>query len=612
MSAYFRPSASLADIQAMALAAFGVSGAVIPAWYDKDAWLFNGSTGPLTQTTISGVASSGSPVIGVSGFVAATTDGASGLYLCQHVGSLIHYASGGALTAYTLASGSAFVGATYLSSENAPYALQESGSLYTLSGSSLVPVAPNPAFSVPSYSLHGSGTQLFTMLPTISGIGTFSLSSQASGTSGLISVPMSVLMCMTVSSSGSFPIVVGGWNQNSFASGFTSLSLATDPANNTIVLGAASGTGLLSLWTQASGTFSFNQSLSGLSNPSYVNWANGGTTAFVCDPVSGHVYDISYLLNTLSIAQTIALSGATQSAFTPAGDYALVTQPTQNQITIYHSSGTWSASGTLAVTGATSILSISASGMAIGGTSGIFYANLVGSTWSLESSGALPFKATNLAVDTAGNIYATGISGGSGFVAVVSGTSLLASGSWAGSGDSVVWQQGQIVVADIVSSLIRIFQPIYSLVSSQLSLSQINSYAIASGLTTLDFSTPYLLASASGITWLYQFDAPYSLAREQSGVVSIYNGSTWTTVSLGALHTPESIGFDTSGNISVATLQNDFYTISASGHSVISQSTITQDINQPQSTPIGVSRLLWLNGHLYGARSLNDSLVQIA
>lgn len=619
MSTFLRASNSQADIKSMALAAFGSSGIVLAVWYSKDAWLFSGvAESSLTQSAVSGVAVSGASVnLNVSGFVAATSDGSSGAYLCQDVGALIHYASGGTLTGYALPSGMAFVGAHYSTGQSAPYMVNASGALYVLSGATIVPVLPSSGFNSPSYLLAGSGSTLFSLLASASGIGTFALSSLASGASGFISAPMTVPTCLAVPSGGAYPLAAGGWTQAFIPSGFSSQALTTDPQAQTVVLGATSGAGALSLWTQgASGIFSFTQAITGLSNPSFVTWNASGTQAMVCDPVSGHVYVAAYSLGVLSISQTLSVTGATQAAMTPAGDWAFITQKAQNQIQLLRNTGVWAAAATIALSGANAVVSISPSGMAIGGSSGavsgVFYATLT-SAWALSSGASLGFVPGAFSEDTAGNLYAVGTSGASGILAEVSGSTVVGSGSWVGSVAGVLWEQGQIVVTDPTAALIRMFAPQYSYANSAISFVQTNAYAQPSGTTgvgPVDFSTPYLLVGGSSRTSIWQFAAPYSLSAAQSGVASIYNGSGWASVSLGIGHVPEAMAFDPSGNISVVTLQNDLYTLAASG-AIISSGAVTQDVNQLQTTPIGMSKLLWLNGHLYASSSLNEALIQI-
>ncbi|MDE2233360.1 MAG: hypothetical protein KGJ90_04600 [Patescibacteria group bacterium] len=598
------------------------SGIILPLWPLIEGWSFFGS-GLSELSVIPGGASylatedgnlltqeDGYLIIAETfgslyGFPQSATDSQSGAWLVQYSGDLINVTSGAALNNLTLPA-AIFTGCAYSPSENAVYVISASGQLYVASGASMVAVGSGFAGKNPAWSLISSGATLYTLLAGTSNVGVFNLSSSGVGASGILSPPITYPACLAVASGS---LAVGGWQLASIASGFKSIS--TEPTNPNLFLTAASGT--IGLWNVSGSSIVFNQSITGLTNPSFIAWGSGSSTlAMACD--GNNVYDLQYNLSTLTINQTIPVTGAVQVAITPAGDYALVTQTSLNQVSILANSGTWAISGTLTVGTPYGALTTSASGIAIGyssgATSGISFATLTGSTWTISNTASLGFIPRSFALDNLGNIYAVGAKGSTGHLAVVSGTSVVASGVWLGSANSVIWKQGQITVADNSNGIIRIFGPQYSYSVTGYTLTQYWSGAVASGLATLGFAGNYLLASASGITWEYEYGAPYNLQIHRNGLLSVYNGSSWSTANLGDSNVPEAVAYDPSGNVSVATLNNYLFTVSTSG-TILSQSQVTQQSGQSQTVPIGMSSLLWLGGHLYASTSLNDSLLML-
>jgi hypothetical protein len=635
VSNFIRASNTQADLQAMALAAASASGVLLPVWDDIDAWSYPGTGSILNEQSLP---ASGTPY----GFCGVATDASGNAYICRHTGSLIELTSGGSASVYSLPSGVPYVGVAYLQAEALPYVINASGAISVLSGAAFVPVSPDPAFPDSVYALAGSGSVLATLLPSLSGVGLFTLSSSGAGTSGFFGASgISNLTCLAVGS-GEVTIAVGGWNQASFGSGFAAGGLAADPQNSALLLGATSGT--ISLLSIVSGVVSLSQSISGVAAPNFVSWSANGASGFACDPTSGHVYVLNYGASTLTLAQTLSLYDASQAAFDPGNLYALVTQPGSGLVTVLDYSGSWASGQTIALSGATSVLALGSGSAAIGYASGLAYLTLSGSTWTVSASAALSFLPSSLATGLPGTIYAVGTSGSVGCLAELSGGSVVASGSWNGSADQILWVQGQIVISDRASGLLRLFEPIYSsgglteftfvnasggplnfvnasggpllwtggfVTSYGPSFQQTHTYSGPStGWGAIAFASPYLIACSGSVGQMFQFAAPYALAPVQSGIVSAYVASAWASAQLGPLQTPECLAFDVSGNVSVATLQNTFFTISPSG-SITASGSILQADDQPQTTPIGISALLWTAGHLYGATSLNDSLVQV-
>jgi hypothetical protein len=133
---------------------------------------------------------------------------------------------------------------------------------------------------------------------------------------------------------------------------------------------------------------------------------------------------------------------------------------------------------------------------------------------------------------------------------------------------------------------------------------------MASGVQTLAFSSTTLFASMATATNEYNFTSPFHVSPVRSGVVSIYASSSWSSAQLKVGQQPTAVSWNPSGNVSVVTLQNEFYTINVTG-GIVASGVVAQFAGQAQSTPIGMSYLWWLGANLYSATSMNDSLVQL-
>ena len=138
------------------------------------------------------------------------------------------------------------------------------------------------------------------------------------------------------------------------------------------------------------------------------------------------------------------------------------------------------------------------------------------------------------------------------------------------------------------------------------------SFAIASGATSIAMIGNEILIGYAAQTLRYTLGAPYQLQAVKNGQVGIYNTSTsgWTTTTLGPQFTPEAITFDPSGNVTVAALQNELFTIASSG-GISAQRAVPVFTGQVANTPLGISSLSWINGHLYATSVLNETLMDV-
>jgi hypothetical protein len=598
MATYFRPTPDT-GLKSSSLSAYA-SGVAVNSRYDLDTWVVSGSG--LVQTSVSGT-------VGASGVgsLVACSDGASGEWVAQISGSAIQYASGGTTTAYSMSASAAITGAIYNSAQSAPYFLSANGALTTISAGASANVAGG--FGVSGIGLATSGSVLFSLLPGTPALGTYALSSQTSGTSGSIASPITAPACLAATSGF---VAVGGWNFATLGSGFTSMAIS--PATFASLIGATPSTGSVSAWGITTGnTWAFTSVASGLGAPKYVAWVPNGLYALASDPTNGTLYNFSYSLGTITQIQSLAIAGAGPVAMLPDNVHGLLCKTSANQaIALTYSGSTVSSGAAITIAAPSSIAYAGTSGhMLVGCASGLALTTInVSGVWSVAATGAVGFVPTSLYVDSAGNAYCAATSGASGLFAIAtSGLALVGSGSFAGSAVGITYLQGQTLVADGINALVRGFGPkgtVYSQYASAAAPSGLSSIV----LNALEGSEQDIFASGTSTTYQLSLTAPYYTDRVRQGAVSVYASGAWTNYVLSVNTLPEAIAWDPSGNLSVYTLPNTLYTFS-SGLTLISSGIVAQQTGIAQSTPIGISALLWQGGHLYGSTGLNDSLVEI-
>lgn len=572
------------EIRAICAVPFGSGGGLLaPAAFVSSAALL--VSGTLSPTAVSGGL--------FPGFAGAASDGASGAWLLGFGGPVTRLSAAGAVSSLSTPPLTSFTGLASVS--GVPWGVDASGSIYTRSGSAFVSGAGT--FGVPARTLTARGATLYALLPSSSGVGTFDTGAL---TSGIIVAPMAVPAALGVSSGGL--IAVGGWDQASIASGF--FATAFDPANpSTILAGvSAAASGSLTVWTNdASGNWSLSQTLSGVGAPRKVAWLPTGGQIFAASPSSNQLTVANYALGILTLAQTISVSGAAALALTTDSLNGLICQPSLNQVTALTLSGSaWVTSGSVGIGSPQAALALSSTSIAIGCSSGVALLSLAGGAWSVSSVIPMSFTPGALATDGSGTIFGAGTSGASGFVAT-SGISA----SFAGSTSGVIWQQGQLAVADQTNSLLRVFQFFNG------ALTQRTSISAPAGVSGIAANGQLVLANGASAAWQYRFGAPWTLQAERFGKVSLYNGSVWTTTNLQAGHIPQAVAFSPSGTLSVATLANELFTIAASG-GIVSSGAITLFPGQAAGTPLGISSLTWLAGNLLATSSLNQSVVRLS
>jgi hypothetical protein len=577
------------------------SGVLVPLLYNNKVWYWSGTT--YTSATIATTTT--------SGFGSSATDSASGAWIAQWNGQLVHYPVSGASTLYTLPVSDVITGCAFVPSYNVPYIIGASGQIYTISGIGTRTIG-TPFSGSTTWGLEVSGTTLFTMLATTKQLGTFSLSSSGVGVSGATAIPMDVPLCLAASAQAS-SVTVGGYTNTSIPTSFS--GLAASPAAPALV-GVNSSSQFINLYKSTSvGDWALTQSLSGVGNPTYVSWATDGLHIGVSDPISGSVSIYNSVFGNVSFQQSIPVSGAGQIAFVSPNN-AIVCQPSQSSISsLYTTVTAWVMGNSIGLSGITNIVQNNLYQAIVSYSSGLAFLNVSPNTetLSLLTQVTLPFAPIDVASDLLGTNCAVGTSGASGFLAIFASQTLTTLISWPGSGNSVITYRGQFAVGDSSVPCLRVFgyynntyQQISVITNVPVGINNTNSLLVPIYIHT-DFGGRALVVGASA-TWEYQFVSPWGLINVPNGIISTYSGGFWTNTVLGVNHQPLSITYDLSGQIRATSAQNILYIIGAAGGVASSESIMTYT-GQNAGTPLGVSSLAMVGSNLYGGSSLNGALI---
>lgn len=523
---------------------------------------------------------------------------ASGVWTVPYSGALLNYTSGGGSISYAYppSSSGAYSAGLAMASGN-PYTVTASGNLYTPSGAVLAQVG---SFGTPAIGLADALGVLWSILPALSGVGSFDPGTLVTG---FVATPMAHPAVLGTLSPGATGLVVGGWDAAYIPSGFSSIAL--HPTVSGVLAGASlvSG-GTITLW-QNDGSDNWSQSyfVTGAGSPLDLAWTANGTTLFVSDPTNNKISVYNFIFGAIVFAQNLAVSGATSIACTHDSIYALACQPTLNAVTPIVAVGSgWVVSGASVAMGnpRTILNPTSDTSFYVGTSSGITSLTLTGSggAWVVTSTLPLSFAPTYLDIDTVGTLYAAGSSGGVGYVYSNSVT-----GTFSGTVGGLANRQSEVYVADSANNVIRTFGFLTG------PCTQYSTVAIPSGAASMLFNPTSLLVAGSGQTAQFRQSSPFNLVPEARGSVSLYNGSSWTSYNLKVPNQPSAITTNPSGVIYAGIGSVNQLASITSG--VVTLTQILQFVGQPQAVPIGFSSLFWLNGNLWATTVLNDEIIQV-
>lgn len=536
---------------------------------------------------------------GTPGIAAAAPDASGGLWLVTFDGHTYRRPPAGGIVAGALASGKVYNGAAFLVGSGIASATD--GSVVFASGAGGGGGTPLGSWPVPAIGLTSSGAMLAALLPVSGLVGTMT----TAGVTGSIALPGAITTpsCIALLSGG--VIAVGGWATAPSLSG--AADAAIDPQNPGVMLAAGSGRAII--WSNPgplSENWSQTQIVTGLANLNSVAWRPDGTQILATSSIIGSVQALNYIASVLSLNQTLIVSGAVSVAVAGTSINALVAQSGQSQAaTLSFGGGSWSTGTPVTgLPGIQSLVSIDATNIAATVSGGVSVISLAAGSWSVTHTTALGFTPTVIAVDKFTRIYAAG----SGAVAMISGTVMIASGTWAGAAPtSIAEHNGRVIMPVPSDNLIRIFAQ-----SAPNVLSQQGSLALALGTNVgIGTSDTVAFVTGSGATNMYGFSgSPYVLTPMTQGVFGQWNGSAWTTLVLGIGHNPSSVAFDVSGTAWLSSVQGTYFNIS-SGVTVLSSGTIPVFPQQFQTVPLGISTIMPVSGGVFASSSLAGVLTEI-
>lgn len=596
-------------------------GLLYPEWDQPTLWYWNNAA--LTSTTI--------PVTSGGGFSSIAVDGSGIAWAPQYYGNIVSFYPGNTFGVWP-SFNDVILGVAYVATYNSLYYLGATGNIYTnyLSGAPLLSQTGGILLSqtgqpllsqaisgavigkygsAPSWYFPTSGTTLFTLLPSLNAVGTFSLTAQNSGVSGFITAPNNIQpLCLTASAAAS-SIAIGGMTNAALPVNYTTLA---GNIVSPVITAINSGSSQVDIYSAVSWPlWTLSQSVTATSKPTNVAWNPTGLQFAVSDSTANAVSVFNYIFNIASLSQTLTVTGATQLSFISQNSLAIV-QP--NAITAYGYSivNGWEFANTVSLSGVTSLATSLPSQAIAGFTSGLAFlaTSPIGTTLNISSLSALPFTPSAVGSDQLSLNCAVGSQGSSGWLSIFQGQSLAATFSWPGSGASVAVYRDQILVADPSIPGLRIFGYFinqYRLISVITSVPTGLSQIIVTPVTQYYLGSTVFAVGTSGV-YEYQFVSPWVVVNLPNGAVANYTSGAWTTTTLGVYQQPTAVAYDISGNLKVATVQDTLYTISPTG-GIISQEALPPYTGQASGVPLGISSMVVSGGALYGSSSLNGSLV---
>lgn len=542
------------------------------------------------------------------GISAAAADGARGMYLTSYAGApgidtfAWHVTSGGVATTYTVPSGKCCIGAAYISPSG--YILASDGTvLREAAGNTFASLGTWPSGAT---SFASSGSTLLSVMPS----GAALLTMTTGGVSGLIALPsgtsVGVPSCVAASSGGF--VAVAGYRPRINAAQSIAAG-ALDPQNPAVMLTA--GSGIVLEWTAPSAlseNWGSVGAISGLANLTAIAWRPDGTQALTTSPASGVVQVIGYAAGVISLLQTLAVSGACAVVVAGGSTNALVAQSGQSRaMPLTFGAGVWSTGTPVTgMPGITQMASLGPSAAVAAVSGGVAYLGLIAGTWTLLNTVPLGFTPNTIATDPFAMVYAAG----SGALMVLSGSTLLGSGTWAGAAPTAIAvHEGRVVMAIPSDGLLRVYGE-----SSPGAWTQQNAVTLSLGAQVglaLTDTVLFTLGSSGSSAYNTFSGTPYELTTVFRGVSWIWNGSTWTTTQLNLENTPSAMSFDPSGNIRIVTAQDTIWSLTTGGV-VLSSGAVPTFSGQPQTVPLGASAVIVASGHTCVATSMAGVLVDLS
>jgi hypothetical protein len=532
-----------------------------------------------------------------AGFSQAVPDGSGGVFLFSYVGPAWRKpAPGNAIAGFTPPTGRSYVGGTFVAGSG--LALASTGEVWNLfPGSGMI-----GTWATQAAAIAASGTTILSLLSSTLALGTMT----TAGVTGSVALPTASIGYPSCIAASANLVVVGGWIDRTPLVG--SQCGALHPTNPAVMLvGGANNAMIFNASSPYGDDWALSYTLTGLSSPLSIAWRPDGIQALSVNTSKTSVAVLGYSASVLSLLQIVLVTSGCSVAVASTSIDAVVAQSGLSQVTPMVYTTSWATGAPVTgLPGVTSVTSFGPSGVIAAVNNGFAFLGLIAGTWSLIRTQALSFTPTAITVDNLLRIYAAG----SGQLAIYSGTTLVGSGTWAGSSPSgIVAHDGRVVMSIVPDLKLRVFgQSDIGLWSEQ------NSVPITFGTPTLSLTTTNVWTHAAGGTILYSFSGtPFQLTRVSRGAIVSWNGVTWTTFPLSGStvgHNFSSVAFGPSGDLWLSTTQNNYWNVTTNGV-YISSGAIPVFPNQQQTTVLGMTAICPASGNVYVASSLAGVLTQL-
>ena len=533
------------------------------------------------------------------GFRCSATDFSQTPWVLTDVGELLNLSFGSFVINQSLPT-QVYTALVYA---NSLFAISYSGTVYKISGSSYSIIGSG--FSFPVKDAVSNGTQIYAILDNS---GTTELGELDTNTDIYSNVTVPNNISYQIAAFGSYPPAIIGASFAAFFNGIAAISPSPTTPQNTCVISLPTSNAI-AFMTGQDPVWTIGTLVTGFSSPNALQYVPNGSQVLSTNGASLGVFTI--VSGALTLSQTLTSSNAGPIAITPDSSDALIIQVGSNSVANFiNTLGVWAAGTPITVSGAQCVIALSATSAAVGTATGISLLQRSGSTWSVSTTLSLGFSVIALEEVSGGTFVAVGNNGSTGYAVMVSGAAVLNTLSWTGNAESIVVTQGRAFVLDTTNNLIRGFSVVGSSILAEFNTSVISTpYAP----TSLAFTGVTLWQINGLAAYQSQINKPFNISPIYSGDVSVYNGS-WIQYTFGIGHQPTAVTYDTSGNLYVATLQNDLYKfgpISGGFLPLISQSVIPEFSGQKAGTSLSISSLVFVGIHLYGSSSSSGVLTEI-
>ena len=610
LPAYYFPNSALKAQAACATVWEG--GLLVPLWTRRQAYNFSGGGFALLTLPPGAYDAPISPNdsrVG-NGYFGAAADGSQGAWISASAGLLAYLPYSGTASGFSVslvATGDALTGlavAGVATGGNTAYAVGADGRVFmTTSAAPGTVTTLSPGFNALCKGGSANATNLYTTLPSAGALGIMALAGHAVSS---VSTPFPLPGILSASASG---VAVGGWSYSAFASGAVDFQTLPSSPGSTAAFANSS---TVALFTGSDPYWSVSSVATGLTSCVAIAWNPDGSQ--ILSSVATGVTVLGILGGNLITEQVLSLPGASQLAVTSDGNNALVCVPMSNKVgVLVNTLDTWTVGSPLSVSDPVGVVILGTSGAYIISGTNLYPASRAGNTWALGTSIPLGFTGVAITVGAYGNVFVTGGTGTTGYLAMVSNGVLVSTATWSGNGHgiSITTSEGQVAVLLSDNQTIRSFGAFNNAIVAN----GIMSLSAPSGCTFLGNSYESVWLCTPSQMWQSWWGKPYQIYRFKVGNVGVYNGSTWATAALGILHDPGAVSWDASGNVWVATTQNDLYSFSgtATGSSlpILSHGTISTYAGQIAGTPLGISSLNWYSGGLFGTTLFSGSVAQV-